>query len=465
MKTRTIVAWLLSVAIIAAAASALTLYGAVRGPLDGAVAVRQLNGGALDAAAAGAMPDLARKLVKLWSELSLVAVWLSWLALTLRERRRFEISERMLDAMKKGTALLTILMALTLAGCMKPFDKPEFAEIKPNETAYLVAMEGDTQVNQAKFASEAYLESVKVATKRVQITHKPVQVGRTPWNVEYMPTVKLVTVDRTPQTRSWTKDPKTGTSPHDEAIHVESRDSVGFCVGVNCTAAVEEADASKFLYHYAGKGLAEIMDQDVRGWVQSYASKKFGELPLSECQSKKGEIFTTCETDAKAFFKEFGLTVRNLGFSDGMTYENPEIQKQIDQAFTAELQKKLAEQARLAQAVKNMQELEMTSNTLAIQRLENEKELAKAENQAKIAETFQQQAEAQQAMTELEIHKSVAQAWLALAQKWQGGVPSWVMIGGEGKSGGLPMLMNMPVAPPALGPAGSSTPGRSMAAK
>ncbi len=73
--------------------------------------------------------------------------------------------------------------------------------------------------------------------------------------------------------------------------------------------------------------------------------------------------------NGSAFFKKFGITIRNLGYSEGMSYENPEIQKQIDAAFTAELAKKVAEQDRQAQTVKNLKQLEITQNELKILRI------------------------------------------------------------------------------------------------
>ncbi len=330
--------------------------------------------------------------------------------------------------------------ALALSGC-RPYDKPEFKEIAPNETAFMIALEGDAKTNQSKFQSEEYLNSVKVATKRVQIPHRTISTGRSYLAVDYIPTVKLICVDRTPQTRSWTKDKSSGTSSKDEAVHVESQDSVGFSIGVTCTAAVEENDAAKFLYHYAGRTLDQIMDSDVRNWVQSYASGRFGALPLSECQKSKGQIFADCAKEAREFFKQYGVTVRNLGYSEGMSYENPEIQKQIDNAFTAELQKKVAEQDRQAQLVRNQKDLESKQNDLKIQQVENQKDLSVAENKRKVAEEFAKQQQAQTQMVELEVKKIQAQAMLTFAQKWSGGVPGMLIMGDKGQAAQMPLLM------------------------
>ena len=51
-----------------------------------------------------------------------------------------------------------------------------------------------------------------------------------------------------------------GTAARDEAIWIESKDSVGFSVGFNCTAYIEEDDSARFLYMYRSKSLADMMD-------------------------------------------------------------------------------------------------------------------------------------------------------------------------------------------------------------
>lgn len=342
----------------------------------------------------------------------------------------------------KRVCLLSCL-TLLMTACIGPYQQEIIEEIQPNETAFLVPLEGATQEGQARFQSVAYLDEIKVATKRVTVPTRKRNLGRMWNNYEWIPTAKLIKVDRTPQTRAWTSSSATGTSNADQAINVESADSVGFSIGVTCTAAVEEPDAAKFLYNYSGKTLAEIMDNDVRNYIQSYASLEFGKLQLNECQLKKGEIFTQCAAKATTFFKEFGITIRNLGYSEGMLYENKQIQEQIDQAFTSELQKKLAEQARQAQTVKNLTELEVASNTLRIQQIKNQQELAIAENKRKQAEEFQKAAEAQRAMVELEIMKLRADAMNTFAKNWKGGVPAWLTM--DGKQ--APMLLNMPAPP------------------
>src|SRR5438270_602515 len=81
-----------------------------------------------------------------------------------------------------------------------------------------------------------------------------------PRSGHWIATVRLIKVARRPVTREWTKSHNTGTKPRDEAISAESRDSIGFSIGVGCTANIPEELAAMYLYSYPSKSLAEMMD-------------------------------------------------------------------------------------------------------------------------------------------------------------------------------------------------------------
>ena len=50
-------------------------------------------------------------------------------------------------------------------------DDPEFVEVLPNQTAFLIPEVGETKSGQAAFMSEPFLNERKVAMKRIQIPH------------------------------------------------------------------------------------------------------------------------------------------------------------------------------------------------------------------------------------------------------------------------------------------------------
>src|SRR6185503_12325097 len=116
-----------------------------------------------------------------------------------------------------GIPATGVVLIITGLMFIRPYDVPEFIEVDSSESAFLIPLEGDT-ANQSAFQSVKFLEEKKVATKRVQITHRWRQLGYLPRNGQWVGTVRLVKVDRRPVTREWTRSHKSGTSAKDEAI-------------------------------------------------------------------------------------------------------------------------------------------------------------------------------------------------------------------------------------------------------
>ena len=182
-------------------------------------------------------------------------------------------------------------------------------EIAPNETAFIVSLEGDTDEGQGKFMSVEFLENAKVATKRIAIPQRTRKIGRYSWNVEWIPTIKIIKVDRTPVTREWTADPSTGTSTKNEALTVESKDSITFWTGVTITVRITEEHAATFLYNFSGKPLSEVVDENVRGYVLAILAREFGGRTLDQCRNEKSEIFDIALKETMAEFDKKGVTV------------------------------------------------------------------------------------------------------------------------------------------------------------
>jgi len=307
------------------------------------------------------------------------------------------------------TSLIIVAIAATACG---PAQVELYDDIEPQQTAFVVQLEGGTD-NQAKFQSIEHLQKLQVAAKRIPTPTRKRKTGRMPWDFEWVKTVKVITVDRTPVTREWTEKESTGTNSKNEAIAVESSDSIGFGVGVNITASVEEENAARFLYYYAGKPLNEIIDTNIRSFVQANVSKAFGTRVLEDCKSSKGEIFTTCNEEATEYFAEMGITIRSLGYSEGLVYENPEIQAAINENYVAEMNIQKQDNERLAQ--------EKT----------NAKDLSIAVTEREIAEEFAKAAEAKAKLVELEVKQNEALAKLTAAQKWNGVLPSGIVPQGS----------------------------------
>ncbi len=308
--------------------------------------------------------------------------------------------------------LAVSMLCLIFSGCA-PVRIDPVEEIGTNETAFVVPLEGSGEADQKKFMSLEYLQKAKVAAKRVTIPLRYRKVGRFYFEAEWIPTMRLIKVNRTPVTREWVEAAKTGTSSKDDSIQVESKDSIGFSVGVNITALVAEEDASKFLYFYAGKPLEQVVDENVRGYVTSVLSREFGSRNLEQCKTDKKAIADLLQQDCQETFSKMGITISNLGLVGGLNYTDKEIQDSINKAYTAGMKILQAQNDRDAQV--NI----------------NSKDLSVAENNRKMAEEFAKAAQAQVAKTQLEIELTKAQAMKIAAEKWNGAMPSSILPQGS----------------------------------
>lgn len=237
--------------------------------------------------------------------------------------------------MKKIIALILVMvMCLSLVGCRKPYDTPEFVTIEASQTAFLIPLDGDT-TDQGAFESEELLQEAKVATKEIQIPHRWVQTGRKSWVGHYRPSAVLIVVERKPVSRSWESGDSTATSSN-RAIFGETSDNIGIYVGMNCTAMIEEADAVKFLYRYNNTPLETIIDTDIKKMVEDRFNIETAKYTSTELGAKKGEIMAAVKTYVVDYFKDYGITITVLGLKEGISFENPAIQTAIDKKFESE---------------------------------------------------------------------------------------------------------------------------------
>ncbi len=254
--------------------------------------------------------------------------------------------------MNKLVTTLGIITIAALTSCTPP-NIPKIESIAPNETAFLVPLEGDRE-QQVKFDSESFLEKNKISIGRVEIPQRWRVTGRMSWEGEYIPTVMLVKVNRAPVTVQWqASTDKNGRSiriTNDNSIWIESKDSVGFSVGFNVSAYIKAEDASKFLYMYAGRELTDVMNTEIHGRVMEVAQTFAAGQPLDTLREQKAEMSKEIQTDVTAFFKERGITVTNIGLFGGFTYENDKIQSAIDEVFVAQQMKNTTKAALDAQS-------------------------------------------------------------------------------------------------------------------
>ena len=291
--------------------------------------------------------------------------------------------------------LLVIVCAFCLTGCRKPYDKPEFMTIEASQTAVLIPLVGDSS-NQASFESEELLLEAKVATKEIQIPHRWVQTGRMHWMGDWRASATVIVVERKPVSRSWESGDSSATSAN-KAIFGETADNIGIYVGMNCTAMIEEKDAAKFLYRYNNTPLETIIDTDIKKMVEDRFNIETAKYLSTELGVKKGEIVEAVKKYVVDYFKDYGITITVLGLKEGISFENPEIQKALDAKFASE-------------------------QDLVIQQNKNEAALAKAQADAEaILIAAEAQAEANRLLAESLTDNILAQMYY---EKWNGVLPS-----------------------------------------
>lgn len=261
--------------------------------------------------------------------------------------------------MKRYKLFAVIFMLLTvvaLSGCTKK----QVIKIEPNQTAFLLNLRGNG-ADQASFESEELLRDAKVPAKQVYITYHRERLG--PLNHKWVQDNMLIVVDRTPVTREWSETADVGTSTANQAIFAESKESIGFSVGMNCSAQIySEDDAVRFLYSYNNKNLSEIMDSEIRARVEADFVEACAKYTMNDILSKKAEIMEYVRTDVTGYFAERGITITVLGMKDGTQYDDPAVQTAINAAFVAE---RNAE----AQAIKNetaIRQAEAEAEALAV---------------------------------------------------------------------------------------------------
>jgi len=383
---------------------------------------------------------------------------------------------------------LIALLSLAVISC-KPYKKPDIRVIDTNESAYLLDLVNSGE--QAKYDSFSSLEEKKIASKEIEIDQRWVKTGRMWMSGEWRPNQRLVLIRRTPVDRTFATKGDGTNITKDDAIWVESRDSVGFSVGWSITAKIKEEDTSLFLYEYpSGPSdpdaqdfygpdnpvLVNIMDREVRSRIQARSSEFAALAPMDTLREFKAEMLSyvrdglanmlvmapekgldddgnpifvmreigNVEDGVVPYFANKGITVTNLGIFGGFTYENKSVQEAIDKVFEAQQEKNVAAAEYDAQLKRN-DTIKLTAEAAA------EKERTEAQGKADgIKSIIMAEVEALEAAQANPLYVQRLRL-----EKWDGRYPNFFM-GGSGESG-LDMLLQMPQEAMVLPTKGSVT--------
>lgn len=247
--------------------------------------------------------------------------------------------------MKKTFNYVMVLILVMVSSCMKPYQEQLMVEVAPNETAFVIPLEEGSKTNQGKLASQSYLEQKKVASKRILIPTQWHQTGRMVRTGRWIPSVRVVKVNRAPVTREWTAKGTGTNGKSKQDIEVESQESIGLGISVTATGMILENQTAKFLYLNSGRSLADVMDLDIRAYIQQTLTAEFGSRKLALCQTQRAAMYRVLVDSTKAYANSLGVKLSNIGAAGSFRYIDQTIQVAINEKFTSAMKIEAADNA------------------------------------------------------------------------------------------------------------------------
>jgi hypothetical protein len=264
-------------------------------------------------------------------------------------------ARRWLTAIRATAVLFALLLAAPHAWAY--YDKTDYTEaiyILPNQSAFVIPDAGANKDSQAQFMSLDYLKANKIAAKRVVIPHVKLS-GSGSWSDFYVPSARVIIVDRTPYNREWVTAANRGTSNKNEGMPCQSSEGLNVTAGVSIGVSVREEDAARYLYYfgtippkgnpsdpaiiftsvYNARSVADVMDSVGRGEVLSLTCREISARTLNDDNKDSGAIMKNIATGITAFLVERGITLDYIGWADTFTFDQT-VQKAINDKYAAD---------------------------------------------------------------------------------------------------------------------------------
>jgi hypothetical protein len=258
--------------------------------------------------------------------------------------------------MKLRPILLTALLLGTAQPSAAYYEKTDYSEpyfILPNESAFFIPDVGSS-ANQAAFGSEQYLQSNKIAAKRFIIPHQMLTNSGFFSNY-FVPTGRLIIVDRTPYNREWTALARGTQTGVDQSFPCQSSEGLNITAEVGIATSVTEVNAARFLYHFGtnpprgnrtdpaviftsvfyGRSLAQVMDTVVRGKVQTLVCHEFATRTLDGANKDGATIIDNVQRLVGAYLDTVGITLDFVGWTGTFTFDK-DVQNAINDRYRAQ---------------------------------------------------------------------------------------------------------------------------------
>ena len=236
------------------------------------------------------------------------------------------------------------------------YDREDIVEayfILPNETAFFVPDDAPARDGQSKFGSVEYLKAKQIEARRFIIPHARFS-GSGFFQDYYVPSGRLILVDRGPYNRAWT-DSVNGTETRSEGFPCQSLEGLNVTVEVAISASVSDADAAQYLYSFGvkepkgsrsdpsviftsvfyGRSLADVMEGVGHGKLQSLVCHEIAARSLDKVNEEANQIMDNVQKKASEYFKSRGITIDYIGWSGDFTFDR-DVQAAINDRYIAE---------------------------------------------------------------------------------------------------------------------------------
>lgn len=273
---------------------------------------------------------------------------------------------RLVKLATAATAALVVLALLPAPQASAYYNKTDYADpffILPSESAFFIPDAGANKDSQASFGSEQYLKENKIAAKRFLVPH--VKLPATGGYFEgdyYVPSGRLIILDRTPVNREWVSASHRGTSTKDESFPCQTAEGLDYKVGIAIAAFVTEDSAAKFLYWfgvntppgdrskpeiiftsvYYARSLAQVMDSVVRSKVQALVCQEVVKRTMDKANAEMASMMTAIQGSVEAYLASRGVTLDFIGWADTVNFD-PHVQDAINRRYVADKDSAIAD--------------------------------------------------------------------------------------------------------------------------
>lgn len=229
----------------------------------------------------------------------------------------------------KKLLFVLIGVVILLTSCVRPYDRPEYVEVGPNETAFVIPMFTDETLKtedqvQVHAEDATYYQKCIANSKLIRIPHKWIQTGRWHWVGYYKGTVRVITVDLTPRSGTWLQTDK-------NAVKVETSASQGITIPMSYTIRIKPEDAAKYLAFYKALDFQSVIDTQINRYFTAEVAKYFHEVEYKDLSEQRDKIIARAVDSTKNYFKSQGITIDQLAIVDGLIFEDESLQKNIDE--------------------------------------------------------------------------------------------------------------------------------------